>query len=111
MEQFIAAPGRSGALLLLPPPPSEKIHGVLSWPKVRGAYKYRLTAIGKQVVALGVKIKEFFIAPSLALCNKPLSYPCKSDQSGLRSYALTGTSPGKSGPFGQYVQDVCFQRE
>lgn len=44
-----------------------KIHGLIS--KIRGAYKYRLTSIGKQVVALGVKIREFFIVPSLALGN------------------------------------------
>jgi hypothetical protein len=43
-----------------------RIHGIIA--EVRGAYKYRLTNIGKQIVALGFKIKEFFIAPSLALC-------------------------------------------
>jgi hypothetical protein len=44
-----------------------KIHVIISI--VRGAYKYRLIRIGKQVDALGVKIREFFILPSIALCN------------------------------------------
>lgn len=44
-----------------------RIHGLIS--KVRGSYKYRLTSIGKQVIALGVTIKEFFITPSLACLN------------------------------------------
>jgi len=43
-----------------------RIHGIIS--KVRGTYKYRLTNIGKQVVSLGLKIKEFFVTPSLAFC-------------------------------------------
>jgi hypothetical protein len=43
-----------------------KIHGLIR--KVRGAYKYRLSSLGKQVVALGLKIREFFITPKLALC-------------------------------------------
>jgi hypothetical protein len=43
-----------------------RIHGLIR--KVRGAYKYMLSSIGKKVVALGLKIKEFFITPNLALC-------------------------------------------
>jgi hypothetical protein len=43
-----------------------KIHGLIR--KVRGAYKYRLSSLGMQVVALGLKIREFFITPQLALC-------------------------------------------
>jgi hypothetical protein len=43
-----------------------KIHGLIR--KVRGAYKYRLSSLGKHVVALGLKIREFFITPELALC-------------------------------------------
>ena len=43
-----------------------KIHGLIR--KVRGAYKYRLSILGMQVVALGLKIREFFITPQLALC-------------------------------------------
>ena len=44
-----------------------RIHGLIK--KVRNSYKYRLTLLGKQVVALGLKIREFVIVPSLALCN------------------------------------------
>jgi hypothetical protein len=43
-----------------------RLHGLIR--KVRGSYKYRLSSLGKQVVALGLKIREFFIAPELALC-------------------------------------------
>lgn len=43
-----------------------KIHGLIR--KVRGAYKYRLSSLGMKVVALGLKIREFFITPQLALC-------------------------------------------
>jgi hypothetical protein len=44
-----------------------RLHGLIK--KVRSSYKYRLTLLGKQVVALGLKIREFFIVPTLALCN------------------------------------------
>lgn len=44
-----------------------RIHGLIR--KVRSSYKYRLTLLGKQVIALGLKLKEFFIVPSLAICN------------------------------------------
>lgn len=43
-----------------------RLHGLIK--KVRGSYKYRLSSLGKQVVALGLKIREFFITPELALC-------------------------------------------
>jgi hypothetical protein len=43
-----------------------RIHGLIR--KVRGSYKYRLSYLGKQVVALGLKIREFFITPEIALC-------------------------------------------
>jgi hypothetical protein len=44
-----------------------RLHGLIY--KLRGTHKYRLSNVGKQVIALGLKIKEFFITPTLALCN------------------------------------------
>ena len=43
-----------------------RIHGIIR--NVRGAYKYRLSTPGMQVLALGLKIREFFITPNPALC-------------------------------------------
>ena len=41
-----------------------RTHGLIK--KARHCYKYYLTAIGKQVVALGLKLKELVIVPELA---------------------------------------------
>ena len=42
-------------------------HGLVK--KIGRTYKYYLTALGKQVVALGLKLKEIHIIP--ALCAEP----------------------------------------
>ncbi len=44
-----------------------RVHGLIK--KVGHTYKYYLTALGKQVVALGLKLKEIHIIP--ALCAEP----------------------------------------
>jgi DNA-binding transcriptional ArsR family regulator len=44
-----------------------RIHGLIR--KLTGAYRYRLTKLGTLVVALGLKLREFFVVPNLALCN------------------------------------------
>ena len=41
-----------------------RLHGLIK--KVGGAYKYYLTATGKQVITLGLRLKELFVIPSLA---------------------------------------------
>jgi hypothetical protein len=41
-----------------------RTHGLLK--KASYCYKYYLTALGKQVVALGLKLKELVIIPELA---------------------------------------------
>jgi len=43
-----------------------RVHGIIR--KVNRSYKYRLTRTGKQVVALGLKLREFFVVPQIALC-------------------------------------------
>jgi len=40
-----------------------RLHGVIK--KVRNSYKYYLTALGRRVVATGLKLREFIIIPSL----------------------------------------------
>ncbi len=41
-----------------------RTHGLIK--KASHCYKYYLTALGKQVVALGLKLKELVIIPELA---------------------------------------------
>jgi DNA-binding HxlR family transcriptional regulator len=41
-----------------------RIHGLIK--KASHCYKYYLTALGKQVVTLGLKLKELVIVPTLA---------------------------------------------
>ena len=41
-----------------------RLHGVIK--KVRNSYKYYLTALGRRVVATGLKLREFVVIPSLA---------------------------------------------
>jgi hypothetical protein len=42
-----------------------RVHGLIK--KVGRTYKYYLTALGKQVTALGLKLKELYIIPTLSL--------------------------------------------
>jgi DNA-binding HxlR family transcriptional regulator len=42
-----------------------RVHGLIK--KVGRTYKYYLTALGKQVIALGLKLKELYIIPVLSL--------------------------------------------
>jgi hypothetical protein len=44
-----------------------RVHGLIK--KAGSAYKYYLTTLGKNVIALGLNLKEFFVLPSLSLCN------------------------------------------
>jgi hypothetical protein len=48
-----------------------RTHGIIK--KVGRTFKYYLTALGKQVITLGLRIKELFIIPSLA-GFKPISF-------------------------------------
>jgi len=41
-----------------------RLHGLIK--KVGHTYKYYLTALGKQVTALGSKLKELYIIPALS---------------------------------------------
>ena len=41
-----------------------RLHGLIK--KVGHTYKYYLTALGKQVIALGLKLKELYIIPALS---------------------------------------------
>jgi hypothetical protein len=41
-----------------------RLHGLIK--KVGHTYKYYLTALGKQVIALGLKLKELSIIPALS---------------------------------------------
>ena len=41
-----------------------RVHGLIK--KVGRTYKYYVTALGKQVIALGLKLKELYIIPALA---------------------------------------------
>ena len=41
-----------------------RVHGLIK--KVGHTYKYYLTALGKQVVALGLKLKQLYIIPTLS---------------------------------------------
>jgi hypothetical protein len=41
-----------------------RTHGIIK--KIRNTYKYYLTKFGKQVISLGLKLKELYITPSLA---------------------------------------------
>jgi DNA-binding HxlR family transcriptional regulator len=41
-----------------------RVHGLIK--KVGHAYKYYLTALGKQVIALGLKLKDLYIIPTLS---------------------------------------------
>jgi DNA-binding PadR family transcriptional regulator len=41
-----------------------RMHGLIK--KVGKTYKYYLTALGKQVIALGLKLKNLYIIPALA---------------------------------------------
>lgn len=41
-----------------------RVHGLIK--KAGRSYKYYLTALGKQVIALGLKLKELYIIPALA---------------------------------------------
>ncbi len=40
-----------------------RIHGIIK--KIRNTYKYYLTKFGKQVISLGLKLKELYIIPAL----------------------------------------------
>ena len=42
-----------------------RLHGLVK--RIGRTYKYYLTSFGKQVVATGLKLKELFIIPQLAL--------------------------------------------
>lgn len=42
-----------------------RVHGLIK--KVGRTYKYYLTAFGKQVIALGLKLKELYIIPALSM--------------------------------------------
>jgi len=41
-----------------------RVHGLIK--KVGHTYKYYLTTLGKQVTALGLKLKELYIIPALS---------------------------------------------
>ena len=41
-----------------------RIHGLIK--KVSHTYKYYLTALGKQVIALGLKLKQLYIMSTLS---------------------------------------------
>ena len=41
-----------------------RVHGLIK--KVGHTYKYYLTALGKQVIALGLKLKQLYIIPTLS---------------------------------------------
>ena len=41
-----------------------RMHGLIK--KVGRTYKYYLTALGKQVIALGLKLKNLYIIPALS---------------------------------------------
>ena len=41
-----------------------RVHGLIK--KVGRTYKYYLTALGKQVIALGLKLKQLYIIPVLS---------------------------------------------
>src|SRR5436189_29149 len=41
-----------------------RVHGLIK--KVGHTYKYYLTALGKQVVALGLKLEQLYIIPTLS---------------------------------------------
>ena len=41
-----------------------RVHGLVK--KVGRTYKYYLTALGKQIIALGLKLKELYIIPALS---------------------------------------------
>jgi hypothetical protein len=42
-----------------------RLHGLIK--KVGKTYKYYLTALGKQVISLGLKLKQLHIIPQLSL--------------------------------------------
>ena len=42
-----------------------RVHGLIK--KVGHTYKYYLTGLGKQIVALGLKLKELYIIPALSV--------------------------------------------
>jgi hypothetical protein len=42
-----------------------RVHGLIK--KVGRTYKYYLTALGKQVITLGLKLKELYIIPALSV--------------------------------------------
>jgi len=44
-----------------------RVHGLVK--KLGRTYKYYLTALGKRVIALGLKLKELYVIP--ALCTEP----------------------------------------
>jgi hypothetical protein len=41
-----------------------RVHGLIK--KIGRTYKYYLTTLGKQVTALGLKLKELYIIPALS---------------------------------------------
>ncbi len=41
-----------------------RVHGLIK--KIGRTYKYYLTALGKQVIALGLKLKQLYIIPTLS---------------------------------------------
>ena len=41
-----------------------RVHGLIK--KVGHTYKHYLTALGKQVIALGFKLKELYVIPALS---------------------------------------------
>ncbi len=40
-----------------------RTHGIIK--KIRNTYKYYITKFGKQVIILGLKLKELYIIPAL----------------------------------------------
>jgi len=41
------------------------IHGLIK--KTRHSYKYHLTKLGRQIVILGLKLRELFVTPNLSV--------------------------------------------
>lgn len=56
-----------------------RVHGLIK--KVGRTYKYYLTALGKQVIALGLKLKQLYIIPALSLApGHGLTFPARFRQ-------------------------------
>src|SRR5262249_8494221 len=90
-----------------------RVHGLIK--KLGHKYKYYLTALGKQVVALGLKLKEIHIIP--ALCVEPdcwNSCPVRSESVGigtkvLRRVCYPALSPQRASPAASQFRAAGFQ--